>query len=109
MKLVPLSHLIQAMGPRKEQNLLSAEIRAEVSMASITSTCTALVQRQVNSTAHLFASAEPPRFFLVMTCHGPNTSIPTLVNGGVACSLSLGKWLASQFATYNAVIDHTLN
>ena len=70
---------------------LRALINDELLSSSMISMCTALEVKHVNNNAHRFEVADPPRVFLVDTCHGPNVSTPTAVNGGPGVSLSKGK------------------
>ena len=51
-------------------------------LCSKTYMCTALVNMQLKSTAHLLESTLPPRVILVVTSHGPKQSTPTYVKGG---------------------------
>lgn len=91
IKLVPLSEWRSFAGPRIEKNLLNAFMKLDVDMDSTSSMCAALVDMHVKSTAHLLLSALPPLVRRVITIHGPNTSRPTLVKGGIGVSLSAGK------------------
>lgn len=74
-----------------QKNLLSALMKLDVDIVSMSSMCTALVDMQVKSTAQRLLSALPPLVRRVVTVQGPKTSSPTLVNGGIGVSLSTGK------------------
>ena len=90
-KLVPQSHLRSLAWPRSAKNLLSAQIKALVSIASRTSMCMALLLRLVNTRPQRLAFAAPPLVLRVSTIQGPNTSKPTFVKGGQTSVLSHGK------------------
>ena len=90
-KLVPLSEQSWTAGPRMAKNRCSSLIKLEVSMDSINSTWIALMVRQINITAQRLLCADPPLVFRVVTCHGPNTSSLTYVNGGDGVNHLVGR------------------
>lgn len=91
IKLVPLSEQRSFAGPQIEKNLLNAFMNLDVEIDSTSSMCTDLVDIHVKSTAHLLLSALPPLVQRVITIHGPKTSRPMLVKGGIGVSLLAGK------------------
>jgi hypothetical protein len=101
MKLVPRSHRRRNDGPCKVKNRLRAQINELVSIVSNTSIWTAPWNRfipsawpafkHVNISPQRFALTAPPLSFRVWILQGPNTSNPTLVNGGGVSNLSHGR------------------
>ena len=61
------------------------------SIDSRTSMWMALLLRQVKTSPQRLALAAVPRVLRVLTIQGPNTSDPTLVNGGAVSVLSAGR------------------
>ena len=82
IKFEPRSHLILAAGPRIEKKRRSAQINEFESIDSKTSMWMARLLRQVKTSPHRLDLIEPPLSLRVWMIHGPNTSHPTLVNGG---------------------------
>lgn len=78
MKFVPLRFFVWIR--------IVALINAEQLSPSVILRLTALDVRQLKSTAHLFESASV--FLRVTMFYGPNTSTPTVVNGGDETTLS---------------------
>lgn len=72
-------------------NRVMAFINAELLSSSITSIWTALDVRQLKSMTHLFECTSHPGILRATMFHGPNTSTPTMVNGGVGKTMSAGR------------------
>ena len=90
-KFEPLSERSKINVPLMDINLRSAFMNEEEDISSISSICTALIDRQVNNTAHLLLLATLPQVFLVIISHGPKTSTPTQLNGGDGVTRSSGR------------------